>query len=145
HADALFAGGAEAQLLRTQLDLPAQTHAPLGGGTLQRLLPVVIQIAVQLLRQARPAQLGRQFVGLDPVLPARFASSSYCVSCWATLARKPTTSRLTSTFRPSPLDSGTSVTTSRSFLRTSSSSPTARPVKVGESKAPMSILRSVTK
>ncbi|MNK90155.1 hypothetical protein D3C87_1101970 [compost metagenome] len=46
-ADALFTGSGQFQLFFTQASDPAQCDATLGGGLLQRLLPVVIEIAIQ--------------------------------------------------------------------------------------------------
>ncbi|MCY1440032.1 hypothetical protein D9M71_562890 [compost metagenome] len=72
-------------------------------------------------------------------------SSSNWPSASTVLARKPTTSRLTSTLRPSPLLSGSLVLAVKSCLPTLTISPTGRPMNFGDSKAPMSILRSLTK
>ncbi len=73
HADAFLADGGQCQALLAQHGLPLHTDPAFGRGTLQGLLPVVVEVTRQRVIRAQLVQPFGHLVGLDAIAVALLA------------------------------------------------------------------------
>ncbi|MNS95477.1 hypothetical protein D3C72_1297410 [compost metagenome] len=78
HAHAIFAGHGQDQLLFPAAQFDIHGDATFAGGFQQRLLPVVVQVAIERRIRTRFIEIGRHFIWPDAILI--FAGFLYRIS-----------------------------------------------------------------